>query len=294
MSNVRASVALALAATLALTGGAWAGPVLDRIQEKGELVVGISGDQPPLSATARDGTIIGLEADLSSRLAAEMGVTLRLAKMPFAELLPSLSEGKIDLIVSGMTMTTRRNRKVAFAGPYYVTGKAFLTKQKTIASLTRADGIDAPEYTVTALKGSTSQAYVEKVLPRANLVATDDYDGALDLVLRDKAHAMVADYHFCAYAVFRYREKGLTTVEAPFTFDPIGVAMQDGDPLLLNLVENFLSYLAGSGELKKLAERWFRDGSWLKELPEPSGSLPTRGIGPGSATAGSPRALRRS
>ena len=263
----KATVALALVLTLAFAGGATAGPVLDRIQKKGELVVGMSGDQPPLNVTTREGKIIGMEVDISSRLASDMGVTLRLATMPFAELLPALSEGKIDLILSGMTMTTKRNLKTAFAGPYYVTGKAFLTKQKTIASLKNADGIDAPEYIVTALKGSTSQMYVEKVLPKARLVTAANYNEGLDLVLRDKAHVMVADYHFCAFAAFRYKEKGLTTVEAPFTFDPIGVAMPDGDPLLVNLVQNSLASLMGSGDLKKMTERWFKDGSWLKELP---------------------------
>jgi len=264
---MKAPAALALMLTLVLAGAATAGPVLDRIQKKGELVVGMSGDQPPLNVTTRDGRIIGLEADIASRLASDMGVKLRTASMPFAELLPALSEGKIDLILSGMTMTTKRNRTTVFAGPYYVTGKAFLTKQKTIASLKHADGIDAPEYTVVALKGSTSQQYVEKVLPKAHLVTKDNYDEALDLVLRDKAHVMVADYHFCAVAAFRYKEKGLTTVDAPFTFDPIGVAMPDGDPLLVNLVQNFIASLAGSGDLKKMTDRWFKDGSWLKEIP---------------------------
>lgn len=267
MRTIRVAIAMATVLTVAVAGAAAAGPVLDRIQRNGELVVGVSGDQPPLNATTRNGKIIGLEADIASRLASDMGVKLRLATMPFAELLPALSEGKIDLILSGMTMTTQRNRKVAFAGPYYVTGKAFLTKQKTIASLKNADGIDAPEYTVTALKGSTSQMYVEKVLPKAKLVPTVNYEEALALVLQDKAHAMVADYHFCAVAAARYKEKGLTTVEAPFTFDPIGIAMPDGDPLLANLLQNFIASLAGSGDLKKMTERWFRDGTWLSELP---------------------------
>jgi polar amino acid transport system substrate-binding protein len=264
---MQAAVALAWMLVLAVAGTSTAGPVLDRIQKNGELVVGVSGDQPPLNATARDGRIIGLEADIASRLAADMGLKLRLSTMPFADLLPALSDGKIDLILSGMTMTTKRNLKVAFAGPYYVTGKAFLTKQKTIAALKNADGIDSPEYTVAALKGSTSQMYVEKILPRAKLVPTVNYDEALNLVLQDKAHVMVADYHFCAVAAARHKEKGLTTVDAPFTFDPIGIAMPDGDPLLYNLLQNFLATLAGSGDLKKMTERWFKDASWLKELP---------------------------
>jgi polar amino acid transport system substrate-binding protein len=256
-----------LALTLVITGAAAAGPVLDRIQKKGELVVGMSGDQPPLNATTRDGKIIGLEADISSRMASAMGVKLRMASMPFSELLPALSEGKIDMILSGMTMTPTRNLKVAFVGPYYVTGKAFLTKMATIASLKNADGIDKPEYVVAALRGSTSQAYVEKVLPKARLVATKNYDEALDMVIRDKAHVMVADYHFCAVSAVRFKEKGLTTVTAPFTFEPIGVAMPDGDPLMVNWVQNFLVTLNGSGDLKKMTERWFNDASWLKELP---------------------------
>ena len=59
----------------------------------------------------------------------------------------------------------------------------------------------------------------------------------------------------------------MITVDAPFTFEPIGIAMQEGDPLLVNWVENFLSVLDGSGDLKMVAERWFKDGSWLSELP---------------------------
>jgi polar amino acid transport system substrate-binding protein len=267
MRKMQAFVALALVLTLAFPGAANAGPILDRIQKKGELVVGTSGDQPPLNATTKDGKIIGLEPDIASLMASAMGVKLTLAGMPFAQLLPALKEGKIDLILSGMTMTPKRNMEVVFVGPYYVTGKAFLTKLRTIASLKNADGIDKPEYTVTALKGSTSQMYVEKVLPHAKLVPTDTYDEALDLVVQDKAHAMVADYHFCAVSAFRYKEKGLITVDAPFTFEPIGIAMQEGDPLLVNWVENFLSVLDGSGDLKMVAERWFKDGSWLSELP---------------------------
>lgn len=267
MRKMQVIVAAVLSLILTFAGAAKAGPVLDRILKKGELVVGTSGDQPPLNATTRDGKIIGLEADISSLMASAMGVKLTLAKMPFAQLLPSLHEGKIDLILSGMTMTPQRNLKVAFVGPYYVTGKAFLTKLQTIASLKNADGIDKPEYTVTALKGSTSQKYVEKVLPHAKLIATKTYDEALALVIEDKAHAMVADYHFCALSAFRYKEKGLTTVNAPFTYEPIGIAMPGGDPLLVNWVENFLSTLNGSGDMKKLAEHWFQDGSWLAELP---------------------------
>ena len=260
-------VLVAVALAVLIAGPAVGGPVVDRIRKAGELRVGMSGDQPPLNAADRNGKVIGLEPDLASRMAADMGVKLEVVRIPFPALLPALSEGKIDLILSGMTITPHRNLTVAFVGPYYITGKAFLTKLETIASLKNADGVDRPEYTVVALKGSTSQLYVEKMLPKAKLVTTKNYDEALDLLIRDKAHVMVADYHFCALSALRYKDKGLTTVTAPFTYEPIGIAMPDGDPLLVNWMQNFLVTLHGSGELKKMSDRWFLKADWLSELP---------------------------
>jgi polar amino acid transport system substrate-binding protein len=257
----------AVALGVLFAASAMGGPVVDRIQKAGELSVGMSGDQPPLNATDRNGKLIGLEPELASRMASDMGVKLKVVRLPFPELLPALSQGKVDLILSGMTITPRRNMTVAFVGPYYITGKAFLTKLETIASLKNADGIDKPEYTVVALKGSTSQSYVEQVLPHAKLVTTKSYDDALDLLIGDKAHVLVADYHFCALSALRYKDKGLTTVTAPFTYEPIGVAMPADDPLLVNWMQNFLGTLHGSGELKKMSDRWFANAGWLSELP---------------------------
>jgi len=60
---------------------------LDHIQKKGELVVGTSGDMPPLNMTTKDGEIIGLEPDIAKLIADGMGVKLRFEKMPFSKLL---------------------------------------------------------------------------------------------------------------------------------------------------------------------------------------------------------------
>ena len=51
-----------------------AGTVMDRILQKKELVVGITGTQPPLNATTRDGKIIGLDADIARLIATNMNV----------------------------------------------------------------------------------------------------------------------------------------------------------------------------------------------------------------------------
>lgn len=241
-------------------------PVLDRILQRGELVVGTAGSMPPLNMTTKEGKIIGLEADLARYMANAMDVKLRFEAMPFSELLAALEAGKVDVILSGMTITPERNLKVAFVGPYFISGKAFLTKKKTIASVKSASGINSPDNTLAALKGSTSQFFVEDVAPMANLVTTKDYDEAVDLVLQDKVDALVADYPICVVSVLRYPDKGLISLITPLTYEPIGIAMPANDPHLVNWVENFLNAVGGSGALNELGDRWFKDRSWLKRL----------------------------
>jgi len=252
--------------TLILATAAPAGEILDRILKKGELVVGITGNQPPLNAKTRSGKIIGFDADLAQLIAANIGLKIKFAPMSFAELLPAMEKGKVDMIISGMTMLPQRNLKVAFVGPYFVSGKGILTKAQHIAALQDADGLNKADFKVAALKGSTSQVFVERTAPRAKLVTTANYDDAIDMLLKNKIDAVVADYPFCGFSAFRYREKGLMAGKSKLTFEPLGIAVPE-DTLLLNLVQNYMLLLEGSGALKAIGERWFNDSSWIKELP---------------------------
>jgi polar amino acid transport system substrate-binding protein len=257
---------LAAVLVLMLVTTSPAGTALKHILKKGELVVGIAGSQPPLNATTKTGEIIGLDADIAKLIAMNLGVKLKFAAMPFPELLPALEAGKVDMILSSMTMTPARNRKVAFIGPYFVSGKGILTNNQTAAGLNSAEGLNNPELTLAALKDSTSQMFVEKAAPKAKLVKIKSYDKAIELLSKGKINALIADYPYCAFTAFRYRDKGLIAGQAQLTFEPLGIAVPE-DTLLINLLQNFLATLNGTGQLKKLNERWLKDGSWIKELP---------------------------
>ena len=241
-------------------------PVLDRILAKKELVVGTAADMAPLNMTLKDGSIAGMEADIAQMLAAGIGVKLTLKPIHFNDLLPALEAGQIDLILSGMTMTLLRNTRVAFAGPYFGSGKSLLIKEENQSKLTSTSAMNSPEVTVAALKGSTSQQFIERLMPKATFVPTDDYDQAIAMVLNGKVQAMIADFPICNVAAYRYRDKGLATLKSPLNYEPIGVAMLPHDPLLLNVLQNFVSILVNGGELEMLRKKWFDDASWMSEL----------------------------
>jgi polar amino acid transport system substrate-binding protein len=252
--------------TLLIAGNTFAGPALERILTKGVLVVGTSGQQPPMSATAKNGELIGMDIDLAQAMAEGLGVAVEFERIAFADLLPALQAGQVDMVISGMTITAARNRKVAFVGPYYVSGKGILAMGQRYAELQDANGLNDPGVTVTALKDSTSQQFAQRLMPKATLKPVASYDEAVALVLEKKADVMVADLPFCAYAAFRHQDQGLSAGKSPLTFEPLGIAMAE-DALLINWVQNFLNTLQGTGQLKKLHEKWLRSGSWIDELP---------------------------
>ena len=244
-----------------------ASPTIDRIKKRGTLIAGTAGSMPPLNMTTTDGKVIGLDADLAKIIASSMGVKLELKTMPFAKLLPALKSGELDMVLSSMTMTPERNLQFAFVGPYFVSGKSFVTKeQKLLQAETPAD-INTPDTTLVALKGSTSQSFVEELIPKAKLITTEHYDQAVEMLLMDKVDALVADYPFCYVTAYRHRDKGLVTLVKPLTFEPLGIALPPNDPLLVNWLTNVLLTLEGSGVLDKRRTRWFKSGDWLQQLP---------------------------
>jgi polar amino acid transport system substrate-binding protein len=235
--------------------------------DRGKLVVGAMGNMPPMNMTTRDGSTIGMEVDMVKAIAAAMGVGYRFETMPFSDLIPALQAGKVDMVISGMTITPERNLKVAFVGPYFISGKAFLTKVKTIAQADEAADVNNPQTKLVALRGSTSQAFAEAFISRATLWTARDYDEAVKMVINGEVHAMIADYPVCVVSVFRYPEAGLLSVVTPITYEPIGIAVPAGDPLLVNWLENYMASMQSSGAFDQLKKKWFNKGDWLLELP---------------------------
>lgn len=241
-------------------------PVIDRIVQRGELRVGTSGNQPPLTATTKDGKIIGFDADLAAQLAKAMNVRLTLVPMQFADLLPSLERGEVDMVLSGLTMTPERNLKVAFVGPYLVSGMSLLTKERTLAKMRRAEEVDTPKVKLAALRSSTAETFARDAVPRAKMVLVDTLDEGVDLVRKGKVDGLLADHPFCLVAVSRYKSDHLETLDTPFTFEPLGIALPPSDPLLVNWTQNTLADLDDSGAILDMMYKWFEEDAWMKQL----------------------------
>ena len=243
-----------------------ASSTLERALLVGELRVGMSGDMPPLNMATKENKLIGLDADLAGIIAQAMGVRLNLQQIPFNELLPALEVGRIDMIISNMTITPERNLKADFVGPYFVSGKGLLTKRTTLAKAEKIEDLNSPEFTFVVLKGSTSELVVRKGAPKAGLLTAYSEDEAVQMVLNGDADAMIADFPICVVAAYRHKGSGLVPVVAPITYEPIGIAIPKGDAHLINWLENVLDGLRKAGIMEELKVKWFAAPTWVDQL----------------------------
>lgn len=243
---------------------------LSRIVDKGTLVLGTSADMPPMSMETKDKQVIGYDVDLAGMIAEAMGVKLIVKVIPFSELLPSLHSGQVDIVLSAMTITPQRNLKVAFAGPYMVSGKCILTKEETLADVDEPSDMNRAGLKLGALKSSTSETFVKTRIPDAKLVVFNDLNTAVSAVLNSSADALIADYPVCVVSMLRYPNQELISVLSLLTQEPLGVALPV-DPLFINWMDNFLQNKNATGQLAELKSKWFENDSWLKELPRVQG-----------------------
>jgi ABC-type amino acid transport substrate-binding protein len=236
------------------------------IARTSEVRIGTSGEQPPLTMTTKNGDLIGLDIAFARVLAQAMGVEPRFVRLPFGQLIGAIEAGDVELVMSGMTINPERSSRVAFVGPYYTSGKAILTKSAQLAGAQIPEDLDSPELRFAALAGSTSESFVKRLLPHANLVATEHLDAAVQKVVDGEVDALVADRETCHFAALRHPDAGLITSVASFSVEPMGIALSPDDPRLANLVQTYLDALAQSGALEKARSFWFQDESWVEAL----------------------------
>lgn len=245
-----------------------AGQTIDRIRSTGELLLGTPGDFPPFSVTSEQGDLIGFDISLARELARTMGVNLRIVRLPFGELIASLKAGDVDMIMSGLSVTPRRNMEIAFVGPYGNSGQAFIGRREITESLSEPIDLNREGLRIAVLQDTTADLTARAVLPQTEVTYTKSLDQSLILLLNGDIDGLISDYPYCKVAEFKYRDQGLQVFEKILSFEHLGIGVAGDDALFINLLTNYLNLLVGSGALKAMQEYWFKSSDWISSLPD--------------------------
>ncbi len=239
---------------------------LQSILKAGKLRVGMEPGYMPFEMQDKQSQIVGFDVDMAKVMAKEMGVKLELVPTAWDGIIGSLLTDKFDIIMSGMTVTQSRNLKVNFVDPYIVVGQTILINKKLEGTVKRYTDLNDPRYTVASKLGTTGEQAVKSLIPRAKYKSFETEPEAALEVINGKADAFVYDLPYCA--VF-YAQKGagkLVFLDDPFTFEPLGWAIKQGDPDFLNWLNNFLAQVKGDGRYDRIYSKWITGNEWIKDV----------------------------
>lgn len=105
--------------------------LLNKVKERGTLLVGLEGTYPPFSFQGDDGKLTGFEVDFAEALAKHLGVKASLKPTKWDGMLASLDSKRIDVVINQVTISDVRKKKYDFSTPYTVSGVQALVKKGT-------------------------------------------------------------------------------------------------------------------------------------------------------------------
>ena len=126
------------------------------------LRIGTEGAYPPFEYRDASGTLKGMDVEVGNALCAEMKVTCTWMPQDFDGLIPAIRAGKIDIIISSLSMTPDRAKVIDFTKPYYLSPSQFVALK---SSGITDDPATLKGKTIGVQSGTIHQAYMEQRLP---------------------------------------------------------------------------------------------------------------------------------
>lgn len=223
-----------------------------------ELRVGISPNYPPI-AFEQDGKIVGVEADLAAKLGKELPTKVTLVKLDWDELWPALRDGKVDVVMSGVSITERRSEKVRFTDPYLRVGQMALVRKKDMAKLNDPAAMNSAKRKIGVEKNTTGEAYAHRHLDKATIVSFDSVDQGVAAVRSGEVDVFIHDAPTVWRVVGRppNEDAELIGIYKPLTDEYLAWAVRKDDaPTLGALLDGKIDDWTKNGELQSVIDAW--------------------------------------
>ena len=215
----------------------------------------------PWAMRNEQGKLVGFEVDVATKLAKDLDLKLELVPTAWDGIIPALIAGKFDVIIGGMTITTKRNLTVNFSAPYDYAGTSVAVAKSMEAGF-KLDMLNAAKVTIACRRGSTACTNAAEYFPKATLRQFDDDAAVTQEVLNGNATAFAASEPLPS----RIRSENPDKVFTPLAQDqelnrlPSGMALRKGDVDTLNVLNNWIE--VNGKFLQERRHYWFETQDW--------------------------------
>ena len=218
-------------------------------------VVGTSADFPPFEYV-EDGNYVGFDLDLIRAIGEEQGFDVEIKDMSFDSLIAGLKTGNVDIVIAGMTITDKREKVVDFTNPYYTADQSVIVKEDSDLNLTVLYG----DHKIGVQKSTTGDLWVSDNLAKKDIltgkvVRYDTFVLAVTDLINENLDAIVLDSPVADRFIDLNKKKKVGII---VTGEEYGIAVNEGNEELLNLLNEGIEKVKESGKMGELIDTYFK------------------------------------
>lgn len=228
-----------------------------------EIKVGVAAEAyPPFTSPDASGNWVGWEIDVINAVCASAQLTCVITPVAWDGIIPSLTSGQIDVIMSSMTITEERMQTIDFSDKYYKT-PAVVIGTKGVEMAPTAEGLAGKIIGVQA--ATIHAAYVEKYFgpTAAEVKQYQTQDEANSDLAAGRIDAVQADS--IAMDAFLATEAGMACCEmkGAVADDPVilgkgvGAGVRKGDDALREKINTAIAAVIADGTYDKITANYF-------------------------------------
>lgn len=222
------------------------------------LIMGTNATFQPFEYVDENGIVgdfDGIDVAIALRIAENAGKTLEVADQDFNGLISSVSTGKVDMVLAGLTVTEERAKNVDFSEPYYVASQVMVVSPDN-KDITCAEDLKKGKK-VGVVIGYTGDLTVTDTLKidDNNIQRGDTALAIIQDVKNGRLDAAVVD----SYTGIALADKlGLSIVEDPEVFETeeYAIAVKKGNTKLLKTINETLEEMKENGEIDELTKKY--------------------------------------
>jgi polar amino acid transport system substrate-binding protein len=219
------------------------------------LRVGVTTDAQPLIYN-QGNTIVGLEADFARELAKYLGKSLQFVALDWEDLIPALMANKIDIIMSGMSITRLREIRIAFTIPYFKSGLMALIRREDAARYSTGFFSLTTSSAIGAMKDTTSEFFVQTNYSSVKQKLYTNTKQAVKDLIDQKIDMFIYDAPLILYLASENESKGLTALFTLLTEEYLAWGVRKDNKELLEKANDFLRTANSDGRLQQMIKYW--------------------------------------
>ncbi len=229
-----------------------------RVQESGTLHVGIDPTYPPFAVGVENG-VVGLDVELATALAAELGLEPRFTYFGYDGLYDALLTEQVDVLISALVVDPDRTRDFVYSTPYYDAGQVLIISREDNAVEEMADLADSTIGVELGALGHVEALAAARRVPGLQVETFGSADEAMDAVASGTMRAALVDSIGARQYLLNQTSDSsaaLRRLFPPVNSEPFAIVLRNDDQELLDQLNGALQSLIDAGLLDRLIQQW--------------------------------------